>query len=527
MKDLKLLDCTLRDGGYYNNWKFNIKDANKYLKQIYLSKIDIVEIGFNFFEKNPNYGQFAFANKTLIKKLCKSRETKLAIMINGADFLKIKNDYKKFLDKNFKNNTSSFSIIRIAAHYNDVDKILKYVKYLKKLGFKICLNLMQINNVTKKDLRKCLKKLELSKSVDVFYFADSFGNLKPKDVKSICKVIKNNWKKDIGIHAHDNCGLALKNSIQAFRSGVRWIDGTVQGMGRGAGNVKTENLLQKFRFFKYNASSINNISQNYFLRLKKKYKWGKSKYYKIAANYNIHPTYIQMLQNDRRYSTPEKIKSINSLKKIEATSYDPRKLEETFINYKKYKGQWNAHKWCYGKNLLILGHGPSLKNNNTIKKLKNFILKTKSTVIAINLNNYIPEYLIDYYISASEARIPLEQHKYDSLKKPIIIPKFKLEKIKKKLQKVNFLDYGVILKNREFNFYNSYAVIPFNLTFAYAIALALTGKAKNIYLAGFDGYKKNHKHGNEMQETIDIILKKNRRIKLNSLTKTKYNFGHR
>ena len=102
-------------------------------------------------------------------------------MINGADFLKIKNDYKKFLDKNFKNNTSSFSIIRIAAHYNDVDKILKYVKYLKKLGFKICLNLMQINNVTKKDLRKCLKKLELSKSVDVFYFADSFGNLKPKD----------------------------------------------------------------------------------------------------------------------------------------------------------------------------------------------------------------------------------------------------------------------------------------------------------------------------------------------------------
>ena len=234
-----------------------------------------------------------------------------------------------------------------------------------------------------------------------------------------------------------------------------------------------------------------------------------------------------MLQNDRRYSTPEKIKSINSLKKIEATSYDPRKLEETFINYKKYKGQWNAHKWCYGKNLLILGHGPSLKNNNTIKKLKNFILKTKSTVIAINLNNYIPEYLIDYYISASEARIPFDQHKYDSLKKPIIIPKLKLEKIKKKLQKVNFLDYGVILKNREFNFYNSYAVIPFNLTFAYAIALALTGKAKNIYLAGFDGYKKNHKHGNEMQETIDIILKKNRRIKLNSLTKTKYNFGHR
>ena len=132
-------------------------------------------------------------------------------------------------------------------------------------------------------------------------------------MKSICKVIKNNWKKDIGIHAHDNW--AWQKTQFKLLDLVRWIDGTVQGMGRGAGNVKTENLLQKFRFFKYNASSINNILKIIFA-IKKKYKWGKSKYYKIAANYNIHPTYIQMLQNDRDIQ-PEKIKSINSLKKIE------------------------------------------------------------------------------------------------------------------------------------------------------------------------------------------------------------------
>ena len=150
----------------------------------------------------------------------------------------------------------------------------------------------------------------------MFFISDSFGNLKPKNIKIICKTIKKSWKNEIGIHAHDNCGLALKNSIQAFKSGVKWIDSTIQGMGRGAGNVKTESLLRKFKFANYKPSSINNISRKYFLNLKKRYKWGKSNYYKIAANFNIHPTYIQMLETDKRYSATEKMKSINSLKKL-------------------------------------------------------------------------------------------------------------------------------------------------------------------------------------------------------------------
>ena len=523
-ENFKILDCTLRDGGYYNNWKFNIKDANRYLKQVYASGVDVVEVGFSFFEKNSNYGPFAYTDKSLINRLIKSKKTKFAIMINGSDFFKIKGNYKKYLNKKFKNNISSFSIIRIAAHYKDLNKLIKYIKCLKKLNYKICFNLMQINNISQHELKICLRKLKTSKSVDVFYFADSFGNLKPKNIKIICKTIKKNWKNDIGIHAHDNCGLALKNSIQAFKSGVKWIDSTIQGMGRGAGNVKTESLLRKFKFANYKPSSINNISKKYFLNLKKRYKWGKSNYYKIAANFNIHPIYIQMLETDKRYSTTEKMRSINSLKKIEATSYEPNILEETFVNYKNFKGNWNAKNWCFNKNLIILGGGPSLKQKIIIKKLKKIILETKSTVIAINLNRYIPNYLIDFYVSANETRIPLEQHRYKNLKKPLIIPKFKLNKMKTKIRNIKFLDYGVLVKDQKFEFHNNFAVIPFNLTFAYAVALALIGKAKKIYFAGFDGYEKNHRLFNEMQKTIEIILKNNKSLKLVSLTKTKYKF---
>ena len=106
----------------------------------------------------------------------------------------------------------------------------------------------------------------------------------------------------------------------------------------------------------------------------------------------------------------------------------------------------------------------------------------------------------------------------------MIIPKFKFNKMKTKISDIKFLDYGVLVKDQKFEFHNNFAIIPFNLTFAYAVALALIGKAKKIYIAGFDGYEKNHRLFNEMQKTIKIILKKNKSLKLVSLTKTKYKF---
>ena len=133
-KKLNILDCTLRDGGYYNNWQFNLKDANKYLKQIYSSGIDVVEIGFYFFEKDKNYGNFAFVDKKILKKIIKSKNTQLSVMINGSDFLKIKGNYISTLNKVFKKKRLDFSIIRIAAHYREVFKLIKFIKHLKYLG---------------------------------------------------------------------------------------------------------------------------------------------------------------------------------------------------------------------------------------------------------------------------------------------------------------------------------------------------------------------------------------------------------
>ena len=109
----------------------------------------------------------------------------------------------------------------------------------------------------------------------------------------------------MGIHAHNNMKLALSNSIEANKNGIKWVDSTVTGMGRGAGNVKPEDLMKYFlkkQDQRIKINSLKKIITKYFFPLKKKYKWGPNKYYYLAGKNKIHPTFIQEILSDKRYS---------------------------------------------------------------------------------------------------------------------------------------------------------------------------------------------------------------------------------
>ena len=300
---LNLLDCTLRDGGYYNNWEFNDKLVNSYVSKLRKSKIDVIEIGFRFFSNN-SCGKYGSTKEDLIKKLKFNHNQILAVMINSADLANEKN-YKKKIEKHFvAKKISKISLVRFATHLKDIKKTIPRMIYMKKLGYKVALNLMQIDKISKFELINVLKLLIKSKSADIFYFADSFGNLDSKKVKNICVTIKKNWDKEFGFHAHDNCGLALKNSLCAIDNGAKWIDSTITGMGRGAGNMSTESILREIKKrdeLKYNLSTILDLANKQFKPLKKRYKWGKSEYYYLSAKKNIHPSYVQEILADNRY----------------------------------------------------------------------------------------------------------------------------------------------------------------------------------------------------------------------------------
>ena len=153
-------------------------------------------------------------------------------MVNASEIINKKNldaSVKKLFVKKIK---SKIDLVRVAFHYNELDDTLVIAKVLKNLGYQVGLNLMQISEIPLKELVIASKKINKS-NADIFYFADSLGSLDPDDVQKIVEVIKENWKGEVGIHAHDNLSKAIANTKQAIKHGVKWTDCTITGMWRG------------------------------------------------------------------------------------------------------------------------------------------------------------------------------------------------------------------------------------------------------------------------------------------------------
>jgi len=525
-QNIKILDCSFRDGGYYNNWKFSFSQFNEYVSKIIKSNIDVIEIGFRFLNKNRLFGPFAFCEEKIFSKIkyLDERKIKIAIMVNSDDFLNTQEKPEFLFNKYFTEaKKSKISIIRFATRLDDIESIGKVLKLAKHKGYKVFLNLMQINRVSNTQLKKCLQELKKINSIDVFYFADTFGSLMPNQIENICNIIKRNCDFEFGIHAHDNCGFALENSLRAVDSGANWIDCTLQGMGRGAGNLSTENIvceLSRRGIKKFKPETIYSLSQSFFLNLKKKFRWGASIYYHLAAINNIHPSYIQELQIDNRYSHDEIINIINQLKKINATSFNPYFLK-SIINQKiDFKKTFTIKDIFLKKKIVLLGQGLSLLKEK--KKILRFIKRKKCIVISLNINKFFKDHEIDYYLASDKIRIFIDHLNYRTILEKIILPQNLLKDIIKIKDFKKIKNYPLIIDNNKIKSHDNYCILPNTLVIGYALALLNSSGAKYVYMAGFDGYKNDP----VLQVTTDNYLQKLKKtfkkIKLVSLTPTTY-----
>ena len=512
-KNLIHLDCTLRDGGYYNNWDFEENLINDYLKAISYTSINFVEIGFRSIVNNGFKGALAFSTDDYINSLKIPRKIEIAVMINGSELLQESN-YIKILEKLFPNNSkkSPVKLVRIACHLEEINVALESSKWLVNNGFKVGINLMQISEISKELLISIANKIN-DYPIDVFYFADSLGNINPEKVKHILNIIKIYSSKPIGIHAHDNLGLALSNTISGIKNGAEWIDSTITGMGRGPGNCKTEELLielehQNSKISNLNISHTLNIINKYFLQLKEKYKWGTNPYYYLSGKYKIHPTYIQTLLNNSIFSTDDRMMIINKLSKKNSTKFDYKLLTEDIVDFNKNecKGYWNPDELFKEKIVLIIATGPSAyKYRNAIER---YIRKIKPKVIALNTPTPINNDLIDIRAACHPLRILTDADEYKKIKKPIICPYSTFqESYASKMKLDNILDYGLSTRYYKFDFQKNYCNIPRPLVLLYAISAAISGNAKSIKIAGVDGYEEGDPRNSQLEELLTLLLK--------------------
>ena len=524
---LKILDCTLRDGGYYNNWNFSIELINKYLKVMSDIKVDYAEIGFRSMEKKEFRGPCAYTTDQFLDNLKIPKTLKVAVMINGAELIK-ENSLKKNISLTNslfkKSKFSKVKLVRIASHYSELKKVMPVASKIKSLGYNVAINLMQISDRTENEIKQFCD-LAKKYNMDAVYFADSTGSLNRDQTLEIVNNFKKNCKIDLGIHAHDNMDMAMENAMMALNNGVSWIDSTVLGMGRGPGNVKTENLVleleKKFKR-KVNYNSLIKLVENDFIPMKNKYGWGSNVYYYLSGLYGIHPSFIQGMLSAKNFSSDEILAVIDNLK-----TEGGKKFSHDLINtYKQYfigkgNGKYEPIKNIRNKDVLILGSGPGVKEHKIA--LESFIKKYKPFVIALNTQNSINSKLINTRAVCNTLRLLTDHKSFKYLPQKLILPYQRLsDLIKDKFKKVKKLDFGVEVKNNTFQFMKSSAIIPNTLAISYALGIANSGKAKKIYIAGFDGYEAEDPKRREMDELFSLYQSLKKKSELTSITPTKY-----
>ena len=331
----------------------------------------------------------------------------------------------------------------------------------------------------------------------------------------------------MGCHLHDNLGLALSNSILASNLGVKWIDTTITGMGRGPGNCKTEEFLiekglsNEDKILKL--APVFDLIENYFSALKEKYKWGTNSYYYLAGKYKIHPSYIQKLLSEPIYSGDDRVNLINKLRDRKAINYEPDLLTEGLTDFKFIKAnhnQWQSTELFKNKNILVLATGPSSVKYK--KGIEIYIKKTKPIVIALNTPTPIKDHLIDIRAACHPIRMMKDVNQYQKMKQLLLCPYSNLEpNLYEKLNREKILDYGLITKEQTFTFKQNYCVIPKPLVLIYAIAALISGEAKSINIVGIDGYPSGDLRNIELEKLLENLLRSvPNTIAINSLTPT-------
>lgn len=525
MKKVMLVDCTLRDGGYYNSWDFSSTLIQEYLRVMSAIAVDFVEIGFRGFGKEGFKGACAYSTDSLINSWEVPEGLKLGVMVNASELVNYPNGVVDALTKLFvPAKESPVTLVRIACHVHEFEAVLPGCLWLKEQGYIVGLNLMQIANLSSDDIIR-FATLASDYPIDILYFADSMGGLSPEQTSEIISLLRKGWKGELGIHTHDNMGQALANSLRAVEEGVTWIDGTVTGMGRGPGNAKMEYLLielEQIRKVPYNITSLMGIIQKFFKPMQQEFGWGTNTYYYLAGKYGIHPTYIQQMLNDSRYNEEEILAVIDHLKSEGGKKFNVDTLEAARNFYAgEPQGTWNPEEIISGRQVVILGTGPGvIKHRHSIEA---YLRRANPFVIALNTQTSVDINLIDVRAACHPVRLLADCALHTVLPQPLIAPASMLPKnILEAYRGKQLLDFGIAVQEKTFKFYPKYCILPTSLVIAYALSIATSGKASRILLAGFDGYGSADPRTLEVDNLLSTFSKVPNVPQLIAITPTQY-----
>jgi len=294
--NLKILDCTVRDGGLCNQHQFPEGFFGAIYKTCVAAGIDYMEVGYKA-------DQALFAGKGFGPwKYCTEEDIRREVGDNDSDLkLSVMADTGRTNPSDILPRSESvIDLIRVATYIHQIPAALELVKDAKQKGYEVALNLMAVSTVPDYELDNGLEVIAGVEEVDFLYVVDSFGSLYYEQIGDLIERYKKTGKT-LGIHAHNNQQLAYSNTIYAAINGVKLLDTTMMGMGRGAGNCATELLVGFLKNPKFSLRPILQFVQDTMYPLSREIDWGYSIPYMITGHYNEHPrTAIALRDSDRK-----------------------------------------------------------------------------------------------------------------------------------------------------------------------------------------------------------------------------------
>lgn len=522
MADIKILDCTLRDGGYVNKNTFGYKNIGRIIDALNESGIDIIECGY-FKDTRDVYSnnitEFTSFNDFKSKHQTHLLDRDYTLMLLGEEY-KI---------ENLPQSNNENEIIRMSFHKKSVDKAIRYAKIIQDKGYKLFLQPTVTVGYNDEELDYLLDKVN---EVNPYCVAivDTFGQMRSKDVERLSEEFNKKLNKNIaiGFHAHNNLQLAFSNAI-TFLNELKdkrtiIIDTSIYGMGRGAGNLPTElvaNYLNENHEKNYKIEPILKIVDDCIAKIKNENDWGYSLEYYLSAINGIHPSYIISFLERKTLNTTdinELIKMIPDDKKAE---YDKNLSEDIYNTYNEKEiddtiSRRQLEGLVRNKKVLLIGPGKSIIEYSD--KINKALSNENTFSIAINGNDL---YYTDATFYSNKKRYAEKENK-DNLS--LLTSNIKAEGQEDEL----IFDYSKSLSNG--NIKDNSLLIMLNILKDMHV--------EEINLVGFDGFSKSSHDNfyrdekeniltdefiNRLNKSAKETIKEYRKdVKIKSLTPTKY-----
>lgn len=408
MSEIKLLDCTLRDGGYINDWNFGEYTIRDVMAKLIESGVDYIEVGFL---RDCVYDR----NKSLYNN-CAEIANILPENRGNAKFTAMSLHNKYSIDKLEPYDGKTIDALRVTFHDYDIDEGLHYIRRVKDKGYKVFANPINIMGYSDEMILRLLEKINEIQPY-AFSIVDTFGSMMKDDLQRIYSLIEHNLRKDIviGLHLHEN--LALSYSLAQDFIGMKAsdrdcvIDASMLGMGRSPGNLCMElimDYMNKRQSGHYDVNPVLDGIDDHIARLKQIEPWGYNTAYALSAKYNLHRNYAEFLLDKGRLRAKQINQILGSIDEHKKTAYDEAYIEGLYQDFQN-KAVDDVQTLKYmagklaGKKCLILAPGSSILGEK--ERIDRYIAEEKPVVFSAN---FVPEtYTADYVFCCNAMRFEM------------------------------------------------------------------------------------------------------------------------